>query len=38
VHVKNASITEIVSRDGRLSIASMNGTPHLGEARLLTGV
>jgi broad specificity phosphatase PhoE len=37
-HVKNASITEVVSRDGRLSIASMNGTPHLGEARLLTGV
>jgi len=37
-HVKNASLTEIVVRDGRMSIASMNGTPHLGEARLLTGV
>ncbi len=37
-HVRNASITELVVRDGRLSIASMNATPHLGEPRLVTGV
>lgn len=37
-HVKNASITELALRDGRLTIASMNATPHLGEPRLLTGV
>jgi len=37
-HVRNASITEIVVRDGRLSIASMNATAHLGEPRLITGV
>lgn len=37
-HMRNASITEIAVRDGRLSLVSMNGTPHLGEPRLLTGV
>lgn len=37
-HVKNGSITEIAVRDGRMSIAALNGTPHLGEPRLLTGV
>jgi len=37
-NVKNASLTEIVVRDGRLSLASLNATPHLGEPRLLTGV
>ncbi len=37
-HLRNASITEIAVRDGRLSLMSMNATPHLGEARLLTGV
>lgn len=37
-HLRNASITEIAVRDGRLSLVSMNATPHLTEPRLLTGV
>lgn len=37
-HLRNGSITEIALRDGRLSIVTMNATPHLGEPRLLTGV
>jgi broad specificity phosphatase PhoE len=37
-HVRNASITEVVVRDGRLSIASMNATAHLAAPRLITGV
>jgi broad specificity phosphatase PhoE len=37
-HLRNASITEVVVRDGRLALASMNTTAHLGEARLITGV
>jgi len=37
-NVKNASITEVIVRDGRLSLGSLNATPHLLEPRLLTGV
>ncbi len=37
-HLRNASVTEIVVRDGRLSLASLNATPHLGEPRLLTSI
>jgi broad specificity phosphatase PhoE len=37
-NVKNASITEVIVRDGRLSLGSLNATPHLHEPRLLTGV
>lgn len=37
-HLRNGSITELAVRDGRFSLASLNGTPHLAEPRLLTGV
>lgn len=35
-HLLNASITELVIRDGRITLAALNATPHLTEPRLLT--
>jgi broad specificity phosphatase PhoE len=37
-HLLNASITELVIRDRRITLAALNGTPHLTEARLLTHI
>ena len=37
-HLLNASITELVIRDRTITLAALNGTPHLAEARLLTHI
>lgn len=37
-HLLNASITELAIRDGQITLAALNGTPHLTESRLLTHI
>ncbi len=37
-HLLNASITELVVQNGKLTLAALNGTPHLTEPRLLTHI
>ncbi len=37
-HLLNASITELVVRDRKITLASLNATPHLAEPRLLTHI